>query len=92
MLKNRYVIYPKNNLTNKEQVIGCCKDYFTNLGFYFDVVNKEEAFYLYIKIDDSIFKVKLVLQGAGLVQYKVPINSNNIPINGEQELILSKVL
>ncbi|MBM7833232.1 hypothetical protein K5V21_01280 [Clostridium sardiniense] len=91
MLKNRYVIYPKNNLTNKEQVIECCKDYFTNLGFSIELVNKEETFYLYIKIDGSIFKMKLVLQGAGLVQYKVPISSNNIPINGEQELILSKL-
>ncbi len=90
MLKNRYVIYPRNDLTNKEQVIECCREYFTDLGFSFEVVNKEETFYLYIRIDGSIFKIKLVLQGAGIAQYKVPINSNNIPISGEQELILIK--
>ncbi|AYE33851.1 hypothetical protein [Clostridium septicum] len=91
MLKNKYVLYPESKLESKHEIEMFCKNYFTDLGYTTEIVNESEKFYLYLKINDSLFRVHLRLLGPALDKYKIPLDATISSVVVDQQLVIEKI-
>ncbi|MGL4991167.1 MAG: hypothetical protein ACRCYE_14945 [Sarcina sp.] len=91
MVKNKYVLYPENKLTNVLEIKSYCKKYFEDLRYKIKFLDNSDTHFLYLNIENNLFKVTLRMVSPKLGKYKIPIMSKCIPILGAQQLLIKKI-